>query len=253
VTVLYSAPDELDLFLYFFESGLWVEPDPDQERAAFPFLPEPKTAQRRRYRGQVRSLITSRTDPLDRWHDARLNCENASALKPTMVESPLAPLADLLQTQGVYGWLSIGATLLSGSFETQHKLAGSAQHLLSEPRSDGQGRSVTWPVTGTVEPSEGWLLVWATRPPHESLTKALKRLAGYLKTKKHQLSLPRAVAFLYDEATRQLHHVHYDGDTGLLPDDLKPWLDHLQPPEALHPLPPPSRERRRRKSKHTKR
>ncbi|GGN28420.1 hypothetical protein GCM10011609_84540 [Lentzea pudingi] len=249
VTVLYSAPDELDLFLYFFESGLWVEPDPDQERAAFPFLPEPKPAQRRRYRGQARSLITSRTDPLDRWHDAKLNGADASALKPTMVEAPLAPLADLLHTQGVYGWLSIGATLLSGAFEAQRKLAGSAQRLLSEPRSDGQGRSLTWPVTGTVEPAEGWLLVWATHPPHESLAKAHKRLAGYLKAKKHQLSLPRAVAFLYDEATRQLQHVQYDSDIGPLPDELKPWLGSLQPPEAMHPIRQSARGRRRRKAK----
>ncbi len=32
VTVMFGAADELDLFLYFFEAGLWVEPDPDQAR-----------------------------------------------------------------------------------------------------------------------------------------------------------------------------------------------------------------------------
>lgn len=251
VTVLYSAPDELDLFLYFFESGLWVEPDPDQERAAFPFLPEPKTAQRRRYRQQVRSLIISRTDPLDRWHDAKLDGADASALKPTMVKAPLTSLVDLIQAQGAYGWLSIGATLLSGASEAQHKLASAARSLLSEPRSDGQGRSLTWPVTGTVDTAEAWLLVWATQPPHEDLAVSKKRLAGYLKTKKYQLSLPRAAAFLYDEATRQLQHVQYDSDTGPLPDDLIPWLDHLQPPEAMHPL-PSSRVRQKRKAKRAK-
>lgn len=198
-------------------------------------------------------MITSRTDPLDRWHDAKLDGAEASALKPTMVEAPLAPLVDLLHTQGVYGWLSIGATLLSGSTEAQNGLADSAQHLLSEPRSDGQGRSLTWPVTGTVEPAEGWLLVWATRPPHESLAKAKTRLAGYLKLKKHQLSLPRAVVFLHDEATQQLEHVQYDGDTGPLPDELKPWLGNLQPPEAMHPVRQLPREQRTRKAKRAKR
>ena len=76
-TVFYTAPDELDLFLYFFEAGLYVEPDPDQIRAALPWLPPPTAGERRRRRQQRPAYITSRTDALDRWHYAQLAAAQA--------------------------------------------------------------------------------------------------------------------------------------------------------------------------------
>jgi hypothetical protein len=71
-TVFYTAPDELDLFLYFFEAGLYVEPDPDKVRVALPWMPPVTTAERRRRRRQRPAYITSRTGALDRWHYAEL-------------------------------------------------------------------------------------------------------------------------------------------------------------------------------------
>ena len=71
-TVFYTAPDELDLFLYFFEAGLYVEPDPDKIRVALPWMPPATTAERRRRRQQHPAYITSRTDALDLWHYAEI-------------------------------------------------------------------------------------------------------------------------------------------------------------------------------------
>ncbi len=76
-TVFYTAPDELDLFLYFFEAGLYVEPDPDKIRVALPWMPPVKTAERRRRRQQHPAYITSRTDALDLWHYAEIACARA--------------------------------------------------------------------------------------------------------------------------------------------------------------------------------
>jgi hypothetical protein len=70
--VFYYAPDELDLFLYFFETGLYVEPDPDKVRELLPFMPPPTTAERRRFRSQQRKYISTRTDPLDAWYQSTL-------------------------------------------------------------------------------------------------------------------------------------------------------------------------------------
>ena len=61
-TVMFSAPDELDLFLFFFEDGLWVEPDPDQVRAAFP-LPAATYRRRDAALPQAGSRVTSLAAP----------------------------------------------------------------------------------------------------------------------------------------------------------------------------------------------
>ncbi|MEU2559574.1 preprotein translocase subunit SecA [Streptomyces longispororuber] len=235
VTVMFNAADELDLFLYFFEAGLWVEPDPAQVRAAFPFLPEPTTSELRRYRSQSPVILTSRTDALDEWFHTNRHADAGatSALKPTMSPSPVAPLIDDLQLRNVTGWLSIGATLLSAYLNVQHKFARYGQELLSNPLPHGQGRSLTIPITACVDPAEGWLFVWATRPAVEDPARAEKRVRDYLRAKKHQLGLPRGVVFLYDEPTRSLLDVLYDGHIGPLDNALTAVLHSLRPASGL--------------------
>lgn len=66
-TVIYTAPDELDLYLYFLESGLYVDEHPDRLREKFSFLLEPTAADYRRWERQQPRIITSRTDKLDEW------------------------------------------------------------------------------------------------------------------------------------------------------------------------------------------
>ncbi|MFI6082518.1 preprotein translocase subunit SecA [Streptomyces sp. NPDC051217] len=232
VTVMFSAPDELDLFLYFFEKGLWVEPDPALLRAAFPFAPEPTVSELRRYRSQTPTLVTSRTDTLDQWFHTknRAGTGFASAPKPTMAPCPAAPLVDELQSQNATGWLSIGATLLSGDWNVQQKFARHADDLLDNPLPNGQGRSLAVPITGSIDPAEGWLFVWATRPAGEDALFTEKKTRGYLRAKKHQLNLPRGVAFLYDEQTRSLLGAFYDGHIGPLDRTLTATLSSLRPP-----------------------
>ncbi|WP_406294354.1 preprotein translocase subunit SecA [Embleya sp. NBC_00888] len=235
VTVMFRAPDELDLFLYFFEAGLWVEPDPAQVRAAFPFLPEPTTAELRRHRSRQPAWISSRTDALDHWFHTK---ESAAWVvdpvpKPAMVLSPVAPLLDELQSRRVTGWLSIGATLLSATTDVQHKFARYGDELLDNPSPDGAGRSLTMPLTGSVDPAEGWLVVWATRPAGQDAAKTETQLRGYLRAKKHQLNLPRGVVLLYDEPTRDLVGIFYDGHIGPLDATLTATLRSLRPAADL--------------------
>lgn len=234
-TVMFSAPDELDLFLFFFEDGLWVEPDPYQVRAAFPFLPPPTSGEVRRYREQVPVLITSRTDPLDLWFYTKDSTEPGStpAPKPTMVASPLADLIDELQARGTLGWLSIGATLLENATSMQHKLANIPRDMLNQPTQGPHGRSQTIPITSSVKRADGWLLVWATRHVGTDPEKVKTSLGEYLRTKKHQLALPRGALFLYDEGTRELVDVLYDGHIGELDAELSAKLSYLKPPSAL--------------------
>ncbi|WP_146215784.1 preprotein translocase subunit SecA [Cryobacterium arcticum] len=253
VTIMFSAPDELDLFLYFFEAGLWVEPNPEAVQAAFPFMPAPTTADRRRYRTQVPQFVTSRTDQLDQWFYSARHPDTVNAPKPTMVTSPAAALIDELESRRVTGWLSIGATLLSGSTGAQRQFARNGKDLLSNPSTNGRGRSLATPLTGTAKQSEGWLLIWATRPAHESAINAETHIRRYLRVKKHQLAMPRGAVFMYDESKKDLAGVYYDGDIGPLSAELVPLLASLRPASDLISRLPPSAKRSTPISKPAKR
>ncbi|WP_232838372.1 preprotein translocase subunit SecA [Streptomyces geranii] len=254
VTLMFSAPDELDLFLHFFEAGLWVEPDPAQVRTAFPFIPAPSPAELRRYRSQQPTIVTSRTDALDQWFHTKheMGSGPASALKPHMAATPTAPLVDELQKRNVTGWLSIGATLLSGSHTVQHKFARYGAELVSNPSPNGQGRSITVPITASADPAEGWLFAWATRPAGESPDAAQQRVTDYVRVKKHQLNLPRGVVFLYDESTGDLREVFYDGHIGPLDASLTATMRSLRPASDLQRTIHPNAMRPPRKTSNTK-
>lgn len=249
-TVMFAAADELDFFLYFYEAGLWVEPDPVQVRAAFPFLPAPTTAELRRYRLQEPRYLTSRTDALDAWFYAKNSdgTESATVLKPAMAPTPLGSLIDALNARNVTGWLSIGATLLSMATSIQHQFARNGDDLLNSPSPNGSGRSLTVPVTGSVDPAEGWLFVWATRPLGEDLASAVNRVRDYLRAKKHQLSIPRGVVFLFDEPTRSLIDAYYDGHIGPLDSALTATVSRLRPAAELRNRLPPKAKQPPRKT-----
>jgi hypothetical protein len=263
-TVFYTSSDELDLFLYFFEAGLYVEPDPEKVREAMPFMPPPTTDERRRRRQQVPALITSRTDALDHWHYSQLahqiddssthdiqglsnfsntavgapaddstaapfaqNKASQDAHKPAMLCSPLGDLIDTLQHRGDYAWLSIGATLLAGSTAFQEKMARLPTDLLNNPSPGGRERSVAVPFGSSRE--EGWLLIWITRPPGRQPDKFQQDTQDYLRVKMHQLLLPRGAVFVYDETTKKLADVYFDDHKGELEPRLHARLQSLRP------------------------
>lgn len=240
-TVMFTAPDELDLFLHYFEAGLWVEPDPDQVRVAFPWMPAPTAGEMRRYRQQHPAYITSRTDSLDAWFYTKDSAdpEVVKAPKPTATVSPLAAFADELQGRGTYGWLSIGATLLEGASAAQHKMVRNSRDLLKNPSAQGTPRNLSMPITASANVAEGWLLVWWTRPPGHTPAQIRQAAEEHLRAKKYQLGVPRGAAFIYDEKTRELEDAIYDGHIGELTSQASARLVTLKPVDAfqsrLHP------------------
>jgi hypothetical protein len=245
--LLFSASDELDLFLLLFDGDLWAEPDPDEMRKAFPFRELPTAAERRKFSEQVPTFVTSHTDALDHWHSTRHLPAGPSVAKPRMVHCPAGPLVDELARRRVYGWLSVSATLLSCSTATQKQMARQAADLLDNPRTGG-GRQLAMPVSHSVRRADGWLLVWATRAPHEDLPTVRGKMAAYLQVKMHQLGIPRGALFLYDETSRELVDVIYDAHTGELPEHLQPMLGLLRSPSAMASarIPPKARGAGRR-------
>ncbi|WP_404287726.1 hypothetical protein [Glutamicibacter arilaitensis] len=241
VSLAYVAPDELDLFLYFYEAGLYVVPDPQLMTEQLPYMHSPSKGDLRRRAKQGRSLITSRTGPLDAWHSAKLDPALPRVNKPVLTGSPMIPLAEKLQKLGFYGWLSLGATLLSGSTKAQKDFSRISKNLLAHPRDDGRERSQAVPIGSSL--SNAWLLIWMTRPAGRDVEDVIQVGREYLRAKKYQLKINRGAVFLYDEATKELINVTYDG-TLPTPD---PMMDRaivgLVPVDKMPSPPPPNAKR----------
>ena len=209
-TVMFSAADELDFFLYFFENGLYVQPDPEAMKNELPHMTSVRTGDRRRRDGQARQHITSRTDPLDAWHAYKTGVSDAPASKPEIVGSPTIPLLRELQHRRDHAWCSIGATLLSGSTRTQQEWMDTPKDLIKRARADGHGHSVTRPY-GTNR-TDAWVQVWAVEDTSASeFESAVDHLKDYVRAKKYQLGFPRAMALVFDSQSGELHSVLYDG------------------------------------------
>ncbi len=247
VSQVFAAPDELDLFLYFYEAGLYVEPDPAVITAEFPFMPAPTAAAIRRHANQHRSLITSRTGPLDAWHASTLDSGLPAAPKPEMTGAPMALLADDLRARGEFGWLSVGATLLSGSTKAQADWLRIPRKLSASPRADGRERTYATPVA--TNRSDAWLLVWMTRPPTQEVDHIIASAREYLNAKKYQLKFPRGAAFIYDEQSGELLRFLYDGESVAADADMDRKILGLFPPEKMDPPPPPRHSRTTRKGR----
>lgn len=235
-TQMFIAVDELDLFLLFFRMGLYVEPDPGLVAREMPWRGKPSTADVRRYREQIPALVTSQTDDLDAWYfslhpPAGVEVDEV-APKPRMVTSPLGPLVDWIHANAIFGWLSIGATLLEGSSDAQRQLAAYPVMLTNNPAPSGQPRSLATPWG--LNKDDGWLLVWMTRPAAMDGQKVVHRAHAYMVAKKHQLGFRRGASFVYDEPTGELIGVSYDsGQTEVAPDILAELLASLRPLDAM--------------------
>lgn len=257
-TVIYTAPDELDLFLHFQQKGLYVEPDPDELRKKLPYLPAVTAAERRRFKRQSPEYITSLTDQLDAWHrqrsastansthgtseDPELDFQTTPTGKPAMVPSPLRPLLDNLRASRTFAWLSVGATLLSGATPAQERMARIPRDLMKNPFGDGRGRSMTMPIADVR--GDGWLLAWITRPPTKDFDDFANEMSIYIQAKSHQLGMRRAAAFLYDEATGALARTLYESHLGEPTPAVLAAMGKLRPADAWSATPPPKAKAR---------
>ncbi|WP_061017710.1 hypothetical protein [Microbacterium sp. CCH5-D1] len=206
----YFAVDELDLFLYYLDAGLYVAPDPKVMAAELPYASETDEHDRRRREEQQQVFIHPRTGPLDTWHQSQIDPQAPSSPKPRRTARPMDRFVDELASRRDFGWLSIGATLLSGDGPTQRHWARIARKMLAQPRKDGQGQS-RFEDAGNTQ-AEAWAFVWATQPRHQTREDTVARAAKYLRDKKYQTTVARGAAFIFDERTKNLIDVIYDGE-----------------------------------------
>jgi hypothetical protein len=199
VTRRFHAIEELDFFLEFYATGLYVEPDPDRVRAELPQLGEPSVASKRRFKNQSLTFLTSRTDQLDAWYFYQLGVRQTPAPKPRFNADPqLATLVDALAAQGNDGWLRVGATLFDGSGPSQRTFGRYPHQLVQWTHHDRLPHTAA--AAGGARADESYILVWASRAPSQSLEEAVSHLWTYVSAKKHQVQAAFGAGFLFDSA-----------------------------------------------------
>ena len=147
-------------------------------------------------------------------------------------------LLDDLKANRAFAWLSIGATLLSGSKTTQKQMARIPRDLLDNPSEDGRGRSVTMPIVDAR--GDGWVLAWITQAPTKDVDEFAHEMSTYIQAKAHQWGMRRAAAFLYNETTRALERTIYESPLNDLTPEVEEALAKLRPADALSELLPPN-------------
>lgn len=246
----FRAVDELDLFLRFFEGGLYAEPDPEQVVRNLPETASPTVADRRRHRNDAQrvEIITSRTDTLDAWYFHRLGQTGIPAPKPAMLADPgLLALLDRLSELREPGWLSISAIMLEGSAATQRQYAMTARRLCERTAHDGHEH--TQLLAGGTSRINSHVLIWLTVPRDGDRAAALEHLGQYLRAKKHQLQATRGAGMLIDACTGEVTDFLFDN--ALHGPD--PALDRivaamaLTPASAMPRTAPPPRARPRKR------
>lgn len=257
VSLKYWAIDELDLFMLFFDGGLYVEPDPDRVGEEFLGMPRPNGADRRRYReSSVPTRVMTHTDPLDAWVYYREGSSAEAAQKPSFVSHPgVLDLVDFLQDGKKPGWFRFSADLLNLSEESQGSVAAAIEQTISMTLEDGQTHHSFMAFAG----SWGYpTLFIGSRPASMPPQEASKRLAMYGIAKKHQIKSDRALMVLFDQHGT-IRSIRYDNapprDDARL--DEAAALMGLIPPETMaRPIPPSARRETKRlnpRKKHKKR
>jgi hypothetical protein len=197
VTRRFHAVDELDFFLEFFATGLYVEPDPDRVQAELPQFGEPSVASKRRFKNQRLTFLTSRTDQLDAWYFYRLGARQTPAPKPRFNPDPqLVILVDALANQRKQGWLRVGTTLLDASGALQKKLGRYPHDLVQLTSHDRSPHTAA--AAGGTRAKESYVLVWASKAPGQTIEDASSRLATYVSAKQHQVQVAFGAGFLFD-------------------------------------------------------
>lgn len=199
VTRRFHAVDELDFFLEFCNSGLFVEPDPDRLRAELPQFGEPTVAAKRRYTSQGLESLTSRTDQLDAWYFHQTGVRSAAARKPALnSNADLQRLVDGIVKSGAPGWLRLSTTLLDGSSATQRAFAQHGPELVARTRDDGMPHTLA--VVGGSGAADSFVLIWMSRGRGQRTEAAVEHLTRYVAAKKHQAKVALGVGMLFDDS-----------------------------------------------------
>lgn len=207
---LFVATDELDLLMWHLNGGFYFEPDPEIVHSRNPASSPPSISERRRYKASnVRTRISTLTDPLDAWIYFREGQSSVPAEKPERKNLPAVEgLLTFLQDGHKPGWLRFGADLAGLSEAAQRAVATNLKHALRLTRKDHQ--SHTYAQSHVDQWGHG-LFIIGTKPKSYSVEDSRKRIEKYVDAKKYQLQADRALALVIDESSKVVSVIYRSG------------------------------------------
>lgn len=188
--------DELDLFMEFLTTGLYVNPDPDQRFAELPQLGAPDEADRDQYNKQVPRFLFSRTDDLDAWFAYRYGRREVPTERPALpIDPTVAQVIDDLARRKSPGWLNIGATLLSYSTDEQEEFGAMIGRLRQLTADDDKSHSFT--IAAGDRRDRSHVIVLTSLPRAFASEADAERIEAYVFLKKHQLQCAFGAAIVF--------------------------------------------------------
>lgn len=247
ISLNYSAVDELDLFMLFFQGQLYIEPDPERMYKEFIGAPRPTNADRKRYReNAVPTVVGTHTDPLDAWVYHSQGMTRTAVEKPVFQSHPaVLSIVDFLTDGHKPGWLRFSADLLNLNEEAQASFAEHLEIILASTAKDSKAHWFFSAYAG----SWGYpVLAVSTRGQMESLGSARERFKHYAITKKHQLKSDRILMMIISNQGG----IEWIGYDHTLPMD-NPELDRRGREMGLDPVNTPTPPSSRRATKRLRR
>lgn len=191
LATLVSGIDELDLFMWFLNGGMYFEPDPRDLAAQIPLNQPINRADLRRFNEQPRVQVGTMTDPLDAWFYGLEGLSRTCVPKPTRREEPwVEEYLDASESAKSPGWLRFGADLVSLSGAAQSRIGRDLKSQCRRARSGDRERSLT--THGTTS-TGSWLLTAAAIPDGARIG----HLPDYMDAKQYQTGSSRSMLLLY--------------------------------------------------------
>ena len=191
LATMVKGVDELDMFMWFVNGGMYSEPDPRDVAARIPIDRPMKASDVRRYEQQSRVGLGTLTDPLDAWIYSSEGLSHTETPKPTRREEPwVEQYLSASESAQSPGWLRFGADLVGLSDEAQRDIGRSLVEQTRQARGGDIERSLT--THGTTS-FGSWLLTASVVPDGAST----EHLAPYIEAKQYQTRSSRSMLLLY--------------------------------------------------------
>ncbi len=191
LATMVSGADELDLFMWFLNGGMYFEPDPRDVAAQVPIDRPINRSQQRRFDEQPRVQVGTLTDPLDAWFYGLEGLSRTQAPKPTRREAIwVEQYLTATESTKPPGWLRFGADLVDLSAAAQKQIGRDLQSQCQRARRGDRERSLT--THGTTS-TGSWLLTAAAVPDGA----VVDHLPEYMDAKQYQTKSSRSMLLLY--------------------------------------------------------
>jgi len=192
LATMVNGVDELDMFMWFVNGGMYFKPDPRDVAAQLPIDRPIKASDMRRYEERSRVRLGTLTDPLDAWFYSREGLSRAQAPKPTRREEAwVEQYLAASESAKSPGWLRFGADLVGLSGSAQVDIGKKLKVQSRQARGGDIERSLTTHGTTSSGP---WLLTASVVPDGASIY----HLPEYIDAKQYQTRSSRSMLLLYE-------------------------------------------------------